>query len=76
MDFGMSQGALHIKLRAAVAGYTLRRWCVDCTPDHSLRGHEYRLWLRDPLVLYGVKNALLAPGYPSGDTSADAVDAD
>lgn len=76
MDYGMSHGALHIKLRAAVAGYTLRRWCVDCTPDHSLRGHEYRLWLRDPLVLYGVKNALLAPGYPSGDTSADAIDAD
>lgn len=76
MDYGMSHGALHIKLRAAVAGYILRRWCVDCTPDHSLRGHEYRLWLRDPLVLYGVKNALLAPGYASDDASANAIDAD
>ena len=76
MDFGMRNGALRIKLRAAVAGYALRRWSVDCTPDHRLRGHEYRLWLRDPLVLYGVKNALLAPGYPSGDLSAEAIDAD
>jgi len=76
MDFGMSHGALRIKLRAAMAGYALRRWSVDCTPDHRLRGHEFRLWLRDPLVLYGVKNALLAPGYPSGDVSAEAIDLD
>jgi len=52
-----------MKLRAAIAGYMLRRWSVDCSPDHSLRGHEYRLWLKDHLALYGVKNAVLAPGY-------------
>ena len=28
---------------------------------------EFRLWLKDPLALYGVKNALLAPGYRSPD---------
>jgi predicted DNA-binding transcriptional regulator YafY len=63
MDYGMSGGALRLKLRAATAGYVLRKWSVDCSPDHCLRGHEYRLWLRDPLSLYGVKNAMLAPGY-------------
>lgn len=63
MDYGMQGGVLNIKLRAATAGYTLRQWSVDCSPDHSLRGHEFRLWLKDPLALYGVKNALLAPGY-------------
>lgn len=63
MDYGMSGGALSMKLRAAVAGYILRQWSVDCSPDHSLRGHEYRLWLKDHLALYGVKNAVLAPGY-------------
>lgn len=63
MDYGMSGGALRLKLRAATAGYVLRKWSVDCSPDHSMRGHEYRLWLRDPLSLYGVKNAVLAPGY-------------
>lgn len=63
MDYGMQNGVLRVKLRAATAGYTLRKWSVDCSPDHSLRGHEYRLWLKDHLAIYGVKNAVLAPGY-------------
>ena len=63
MDYGIRDGVLQMKLRAATAGYILRKWSVDCSPDHSLRGPEYRLWLRNPLALYGVKNALLAPGY-------------
>jgi hypothetical protein len=45
----------------------LRQWSVDCSPDHSLRGYEFRLWLKDYLALYGVKNAVLAPGYRSPD---------
>lgn len=64
-DFNMVDGAIELKLRAATAGYMLRRWGVDCSPDHSLRGPEYRLWLKDPLAIYGVKNAMLAPGYRS-----------
>ncbi|MFQ2467882.1 WYL domain-containing protein [Aeromonas caviae] len=63
MDYAMQGGILKVKLRAATAGYILRKWGVDCSPDHSLRGDEYRLWLRDPLALYGVVNANLAPGY-------------
>lgn len=63
MDYSMQGGVLRMKLRAATAGYILRQWNVDCSPDHSLHGHEYRLWLKDHLALYGVKNALLAPGY-------------
>ncbi|MFS2023191.1 WYL domain-containing protein [Massilia sp. CT11-137] len=67
MDYGMRDGVLRMKLRAATAGYILRKWSVDCSPDHSLRGHEYRLWLKDPLAIYGVRNAVLAPGYRSPD---------
>jgi hypothetical protein len=63
MDYGMQGGVLRMKLRAATAGYILRQGNVDCSPDHSLHGHEYRLWLKDYLALYGVKNAVLAPGY-------------
>jgi hypothetical protein len=33
----------------------------------SSRG--FRLWLKDHLALYGVKNAVLAPGYRSPDQS-------
>ena len=67
MDYSMQGGVLRMKLRAATAGYILRQWSVDCTPDHSLRGHEYRLWLKDHLAIYGVRNAVLAPGYRSPD---------
>lgn len=38
MDYGMSQGVLKMLVRAATAGYMLRKWGVDCSPDHSLRG--------------------------------------
>lgn len=63
MDYGMTDGSIRMRVRAAVAGYMLQRWSVDCSREHSLVGHEYRLWLKDQLALYGVKNAVLAPGY-------------
>ena len=63
MDYGMTDGSIRMRVRAAVAGYMLRRWDVDASPDHSLQQEQYRLWLSDPLALYGVENAKLAPGY-------------
>ena len=62
-EYGMESGVLKIQLRAAMAGYLLRRWNVDCTEDHCLTGSEYQLWLRNRLALYGVTNLVLAPGY-------------
>lgn len=62
-DYGMKDGVLHVKVRAATVGYFLLQWIVDCSPKHSLKGHEYRLWLRNHLALYGVSNAFMAPGY-------------
>jgi hypothetical protein len=62
-DFGMKGGCLILNVRAAIAGYVLQQWNVDCSPDHNLEATRYRLWLKDSLVLYGVENALLAPGY-------------
>ncbi|MBE9610975.1 WYL domain-containing protein [Chitinilyticum piscinae] len=76
MDYGMVGGSLRMKLRAATAGYILRQWSVDCSPDHSLRGPEYRLWLKDHLALYGVKNAVLAPGYAPVDAAHAGADCD
>lgn len=76
MDYRMQDRVLRIKLRAATAGYILRKWSVDCSPDHSLRGHEYRLWLKNHLSLYGVKNAVLAPGYRSPDQQQLDADLD
>ena len=63
-DFGMQHGSLPVTLRAAIAGYVLRQWQVDCSADARLRGPEFRLWLADPQQqLAGVDNAVLAPGY-------------
>lgn len=71
MDYGMTDGSTRMRVRAAVAGYMLLRWSVDASPDHSLKEEQYRLWLSDPLALYGVENAKLAPGYqaPAAKTS-------
>jgi predicted DNA-binding transcriptional regulator YafY len=71
MDYGMKDGSIRMRVRAAVAGYMLLRWSVDCSPDHRLTDEQYRLWLSDPLALYGVENAKLAPGYqaPAAKTS-------
>lgn len=63
MDYGMKDGSIRMRVRAAVAGYMLLRWSVDCSTDHHLTDEQYRLWLSDPLALYGVENAKLAPGY-------------
>lgn len=62
-EYGMDGGVLKVRARAAMAGYLLRRWNVDCTADHSLKGSEYHLWLRNRQALYGVTNLVLAPGY-------------
>lgn len=62
-DYGMEGGVLRIRVRAALAGYLLRRWNVDCTENHSLKGAEFHLWLRNHLSLVDVANLSLAPGY-------------
>ncbi|NQY64047.1 MAG: WYL domain-containing protein [Alteromonadaceae bacterium] len=63
MDYGMINGILELNVRAALAGYLLRRWNVDCTPDASLSGGEFQLWLRNRQTLYGAENLTIAPGY-------------
>ena len=68
-DFGMNNGVLHLKLRAAMAGYVLRPWHVDCSADHELADEAFRLWLRDPLALYGVESAYFAPAYKKPNSS-------
>lgn len=52
LDYDMPEGVLKVKVRAANAGYMLRQWSVDCSPDHSLRGPEYAfgLLIRSPCM--------------------------
>jgi hypothetical protein len=62
-DYSMSNGVLLLRTRAALAGYVLRRWNVDSSPNHRLDSTVHHLWLRNPDCLSGVASATLAPGY-------------
>ncbi|MCU7985607.1 WYL domain-containing protein [Shewanella sp. SW24] len=64
-DYQMEQGALKIDIRAALAGYLLRLWNVDCSQGHTLTGPELHLALKNHQALYGVENLVLAPGMNS-----------
>lgn len=63
LDYGMDNGALSLNVRAAMVGYLLRRWNVDCTADAELVGAEYQLWLKNRQTLFGAENLAIAPGY-------------
>jgi predicted DNA-binding transcriptional regulator YafY len=65
LDYGMEEGVLQLEVRAAMAGYLLRRWNVDCTKHASLRTGEYQLWLRNQETLENTDNLAIAPGYIS-----------
>ncbi len=69
-DYGMRSGALVVKCRAALAGYALRRWGVDCSNQHHLDPVEFQLALTNQGVLAGMGSSQLAPGYGSRDGSA------
>ena len=62
-EYGMRGGQLVMQVRAALAGYLLRKWNVDCSTSHNLNTQETHLWLKNPQTLYGVISAHLAPGY-------------
>ena len=63
LDYPMVDVVLKARARAALAGYLMKRWMVDCSPDHSQQGPEYSLWLRDSLILYCVESAAIALEY-------------
>ena len=64
-DYGMQGGVLALDMRAPLVGYAMRRWAVDCTPEHALDPKSHHLWLRNGATLYGVESAALAPGLES-----------
>lgn len=65
LDYAMEEGVLVLQVRAAMAGYLLRRWNVDCTKLASLRTGEYQLWLKNQASLANTDNLAIAPGYIS-----------
>lgn len=63
MDYQMQQGSVLIEVRAALVGYLLSQWNVDCSTEHLLAGGDYQLALANPEALYGIENLTLLPAY-------------
>jgi len=62
LDYGMDGGQRLIEIRAALVGYLLRHWNIDCTPSAAGKAGEYHLWLKNHEILKVVSNSQLAPG--------------
>ncbi len=66
-DYGMTNGLLKKEVRASLAGYFLRRWNVDCSPEGNLQGREYQLSLVNADELKDVSSLIFAPGFQPND---------
>lgn len=63
LDYGLSAGeVIKVTVRAATAGYLLRRWQVDCSLDASLPPNEYQLALKQPKLVSQHIDLSIAPG--------------
>ena len=62
-SFSFDEDTLIVTLRAAMAGYFLQLWNVDCSPDKRLRGKQYQYFLANLSDVSRVANLTLAPGF-------------
>ncbi len=69
-SFDMGNETHSIRLRAAMAGYFLQLWNVDCSQDASLQGKEYQYMLANMTEVSEVADLELAPGYGKGHTTS------
>lgn len=63
LEYKMSDGQLTLDVRAALLGYFLRFWHVDCSKERSLAVPDSYLYLQNLETLYGVENLAIAPGF-------------
>ena len=70
LEYGMTEGLLKVRVRAALAGYVLQHLNVDCTAEGSLPATQYHLWLKNRHSLVDVDNLSIAAGYVSGIEAA------
>ncbi|MGS0724651.1 WYL domain-containing protein [Shewanella sp. 0m-11] len=64
LDYAMQDGEHRVTVRAALMGYFLRHWNVDCSPKNKLqKGKHYHLWLKNNEVILLFRQKILAPGY-------------
>lgn len=65
VDYGMTEGVLHLRLRAPLVGYVMQAWGVDTSLDHCEDPLRHQLWLRNTGTLFGVESMEFALGYHS-----------
>ena len=62
-------GGIHsngVRIRAAMTGYFLQLWNVDCSVDAALRGKQYQYVLTNVAEISQVADLRLAPGHDVG----------
>ena len=74
LDYAMTGGELKVEIRAALVGYFLRYWSVDCSRTHALDSNQYHLALKEVESIFGVENIQLAPGYQADKRGLDSKD--
>lgn len=63
-EHGMTNGVLKHKVRAAMAGYILRLWNVDCSINiPKENANEYQLWLKNTADITRMADINIAPNY-------------
>ncbi|AUU12339.1 WYL domain-containing protein [Serratia marcescens] len=60
-EYKMIRGMLKIKVREATAGFFLRSWNVDCSPDATLSPKVYHLHLNNVKNFEGSEMLFIAP---------------
>lgn len=66
-EYRMKDGFLAVEIRAAIAGYLLRLWNVDCSSEPEKSDSSFQLYLKNRQALYAVENLIIAPNYIAND---------
>lgn len=66
-SFSTDGDTLTVTLRAAMAGYFLQLWNVDCSTDRRLTGKQFQYFLANLSEISKVSNLTLAPGYTTNN---------
>jgi len=53
-DMQMVDGRKNVKVRKSLSQYWLRRWCVDCSSDASIKDGAYQLFLENNEVILNI----------------------
>ncbi|GIU47008.1 WYL domain-containing protein [Shewanella sairae] len=62
LDYQMQDKQLKLTCRAALAGYLLRQWSVDCSAKHQINSGVCQLALANHAVLEQIEHLSIVPG--------------